>query len=80
MLCNQRSSCGGFTESMHLAQMAQNGGKLIVPHCWKTGFGAGNTSPPQLQTVAYPIFTAVCCGVGTQAVLVHEELQIVDGK
>jgi L-alanine-DL-glutamate epimerase-like enolase superfamily enzyme len=35
---------GGITEAMRVAQMAQDRGKLIVPHCWKTGIGAAATA------------------------------------
>ncbi|MBN8861647.1 MAG: hypothetical protein J0H29_24910, partial [Sphingobacteriales bacterium] len=30
---------GGLTEAMRVAHLAQDRGKLIVPHCWKTGIG-----------------------------------------
>ena len=30
---------GGFTEAKRVCDMAADRGKLIVPHCWKTGIG-----------------------------------------
>ena len=30
---------GGLTEAMRVCQLAQDRGRLIVPHCWKTGIG-----------------------------------------
>ena len=30
---------GGLTEAMRVCHMAQDRGRLIVPHCWKTGIG-----------------------------------------
>ena len=30
---------GGFTEARRVCEMAQDRGRLIVPHCWKTGIG-----------------------------------------
>ena len=30
---------GGITEAMRVAHMAQDRGRLVVPHCWKTGIG-----------------------------------------
>lgn len=30
---------GGFTEAMRVCHMAEDRGRLIVPHCWKTGIG-----------------------------------------
>ena len=35
---------GGLTEAMRVVQMAQDRGKLIVPHCWKTGIGVAATA------------------------------------
>jgi len=31
--------CGGLTEAMRICRMAQDRGRLIVPHCWKTLIG-----------------------------------------
>jgi L-rhamnonate dehydratase len=30
---------GGFTEAMKVARIAADRGRLVVPHCWKTGIG-----------------------------------------
>lgn len=30
---------GGLTEALRVAQLAQDRGKMVVPHCWKTGIG-----------------------------------------
>lgn len=30
---------GGLTEALRVAQLAQDRGRIIVPHCWKTGIG-----------------------------------------
>jgi len=30
---------GGITEAIRVAHLAQDRGRLIVPHCWKTGIG-----------------------------------------
>jgi L-alanine-DL-glutamate epimerase-like enolase superfamily enzyme len=30
---------GGLTEAMRVCNLAQDRGRLIVPHCWKTGIG-----------------------------------------
>ena len=30
---------GGLTEAMRVCHMAEDRGRLIVPHCWKTGIG-----------------------------------------
>jgi len=35
---------GGLTEALRVAHLAQDRGKLIVPHCWKTGIGIAATA------------------------------------
>lgn len=35
---------GGITEAMRVVQMAQDRGKIVVPHCWKTGIGIAATA------------------------------------
>jgi L-alanine-DL-glutamate epimerase-like enolase superfamily enzyme len=30
---------GGFTEALRVCHMAEDSGKIIVPHCWKTALG-----------------------------------------
>jgi len=35
---------GGITEAVRVAQMARDRGKIIVPHCWKTGIGIAATA------------------------------------
>jgi len=35
---------GGLTEAMRVVKMAQDRGKIIVPHCWKTGIGVAATA------------------------------------
>ena len=35
---------GGVTEAMRVVEMAIDRGKVIVPHCWKTGIGVAATA------------------------------------
>jgi L-rhamnonate dehydratase len=35
---------GGITEAMRVAQMAYDRGRVVVPHCWKTGIGVAATA------------------------------------
>jgi L-alanine-DL-glutamate epimerase-like enolase superfamily enzyme len=35
---------GGITEAMRVVQMAMDRGKVVVPHCWKTGIGIAATA------------------------------------
>lgn len=35
---------GGITEAIRVVQMALDRGKIVVPHCWKTGIGVAATA------------------------------------
>jgi len=35
---------GGFTEALRVVQLAQDRGKIVVPHNWKTGIGVAATA------------------------------------
>jgi L-alanine-DL-glutamate epimerase-like enolase superfamily enzyme len=35
---------GGLTEAVRVVEMAFDRGKLVVPHCWKTGIGVAATA------------------------------------
>jgi L-rhamnonate dehydratase len=41
---------GGFTEALRVVQLARDRGKIVVPHCWKTGVGVAATA--QLAAVS----------------------------
>jgi len=74
---------GGFTEALRVAQMAQDRGKLIVPHCWKTGIGAAATAHFAVTTSNCRFIEFLPPSVAESALrrdLVQEELQIADGK
>ncbi len=74
---------GGITEAMRVAQMAQDRGKLIVPHCWKTGIGAAATAHFAAATSNCRFIEFLPPSVAESALrrdLVQEELQIADGK
>jgi L-alanine-DL-glutamate epimerase-like enolase superfamily enzyme len=74
---------GGFTEAMRVAQMARDRGKLVVPHCWKTGIGAAATAHFAAAASNCSYIEFLPPSVAESALrreLVQEELQIVDGK
>jgi L-alanine-DL-glutamate epimerase-like enolase superfamily enzyme len=74
---------GGITEAMRIAQMAQDRGKLIVPHCWKTGIGAAATAHFAAASSNCRFIEFLPPSVAESALrrdLVQEELQIADGK
>jgi L-alanine-DL-glutamate epimerase-like enolase superfamily enzyme len=74
---------GGLTEAMRVAQMAQDRGKLIVPHCWKTGIGVAATAHFATATPNCRFIEFLPPSVAESALrrdLVHDELQISGGK
>jgi L-alanine-DL-glutamate epimerase-like enolase superfamily enzyme len=74
---------GGITEANRVAQMAQDRGKLIVPHCWKTGIGAAATAHFAAATSNCRFIEFLPPSVAESALrrdLVQEELRIADGK
>jgi L-alanine-DL-glutamate epimerase-like enolase superfamily enzyme len=74
---------GGITEAIRVAQMAQDRGKLIVPHCWKTGIGAAATAHFAAATSNCRFIEFLPPSVAESALrrdLVQEELRIGDGK
>jgi L-alanine-DL-glutamate epimerase-like enolase superfamily enzyme len=74
---------GGFTEAMRVAHMAQDRGKLVVPHCWKTGIGAAATAHFAAATSNCRYIEFLPPVVAESALrreLVQEELQIANGR
>lgn len=73
---------GGLTEAIRVCQLAEERGRLIVPHCWKSGIG--------IAASAHMAFTASnCCYIEylpaelcnsiMRKELVSEELRMTDG-
>ena len=46
---------GGLTEAMRVCHLAQDRGKLIVPHCWKTGIGISASAHMAMATPNCPM-------------------------
>jgi L-alanine-DL-glutamate epimerase-like enolase superfamily enzyme len=73
---------GGLTEAMRVCHMAQDRGRLIVPHCWKTGIGiaasahmaAAVPNCPYIEYLPYEI-----CDSPLRKELVSEPLEMKDG-
>ncbi len=73
---------GGLTEAMRVAQMAQDRGKLIVPHCWKTGIGVAATAHFAAATSNCRFIEFLPPSVTESALrrdLVQDELEISNG-
>ena len=74
---------GGFTEMRKVGQIAADRGKLIVPHCWKTGIGIAATAHSAATIACCPFIEflpADLCESVLRKELVEDELRIVDGK
>jgi L-alanine-DL-glutamate epimerase-like enolase superfamily enzyme len=73
---------GGFTEAMRVVEMALDRGKLIVPHCWKTGIGSAASAHLAACAPNCRFIEFLPPSVAESALrrdLVTEELQIKDG-
>lgn len=74
---------GGLTEARRVCQMASERGRLIIPHCWKTGIGIAAAAHLAAVTPHCPyieFLPAHLCDSLLRKELVADELQIVDGK
>src|SRR5262249_27775307 len=45
---------GGFTAARKVAQIAADGGQLVVPHCWKSGIGIAASAHLAAATACCP--------------------------
>jgi L-alanine-DL-glutamate epimerase-like enolase superfamily enzyme len=73
---------GGFTEAVRVCQMAQDRGRLIVPHCWKTGIGIAASAHLAMATPNCPMIeflAAEMCDSALRVELVEDPLTIEDG-
>jgi L-alanine-DL-glutamate epimerase-like enolase superfamily enzyme len=74
---------GGLTEARRVSEMARARGRLIVPHCWKTGIGIAASAHLAAISSHCPyieFLPANLCDSQLRKELVADELQIVDGK
>ena len=73
---------GGFTEARKVCQIAADRGRLIVPHCWKSGIGIAASAHLAAATACCP-FIEFLPGELSESVLrrdlVAEELRMEDG-
>jgi L-alanine-DL-glutamate epimerase-like enolase superfamily enzyme len=74
---------GGLTEARRVTKMARERGRLIVPHCWKTGIGIAASAHLAAITPHCPyieFLPANLCDSLLRKELVADELAIVEGK
>jgi L-alanine-DL-glutamate epimerase-like enolase superfamily enzyme len=74
---------GGITEAMRVVQMALDRGKIVVPHCWKTGIGMAATAHVAAASPNCHFVECLPAAVAESRLrreLVSEELLIANGK
>jgi L-alanine-DL-glutamate epimerase-like enolase superfamily enzyme len=74
---------GGFTEAKRVCDMAADRGKLIVPHCWKTGIGIAASAHLCAATAHCPYIEFLPAHLAESVLrreLTVDELRLVDGK
>ena len=73
---------GGLTEAMRVCQLAQDRGRLVVPHCWKTGIGIAASAHLAAAVPNCPFIEflpAEMCDSVLRRELVNEPLTMQDG-
>ncbi|HVF09362.1 MAG TPA: mandelate racemase/muconate lactonizing enzyme family protein [Abditibacteriaceae bacterium] len=74
---------GGFTAARKVCQIAADYGRLIVPHCWKSGIGIAASAHLSAATACCPYIEFLpgeLSESGLRRELVADELQMQDGK
>ncbi len=73
---------GGLTEAMRVCHLAQDRGRLVVPHCWKSGIGIAATAHLAFATPNCPMIEylpAEMCDSALRVELVDDPIRMVDG-
>jgi L-alanine-DL-glutamate epimerase-like enolase superfamily enzyme len=73
---------GGLTEARRVCDLAADRGRLIVPHCWKTGIGIAASAHLSAATAHCPYIEFLPASLAESALrreLVKDELQMVNG-
>lgn len=73
---------GGLTEAKVVCDMARERGRLVVPHCWKTGISVSATAHLAFVTPICPYIEYLppqICEETLRRELVEEDLQMLDG-
>jgi L-alanine-DL-glutamate epimerase-like enolase superfamily enzyme len=74
---------GGLTEAMRVCNLAEDRGRLIVPHCWKTGISIAAAAHLAAAVPHCPFIEflpAELCDSALRRELTSDELRIVDGR
>jgi L-alanine-DL-glutamate epimerase-like enolase superfamily enzyme len=73
---------GGFSEARKVVQIAQDRGRLVIPHCWKTGIGIAASAHLAAASTCCPYVEFLPAALSESALrreLVADELRMVDG-
>jgi len=74
---------GGITEALRVVQMAEDRGKLVVPHCWKSGVGIAATAQVALASSNCPFIEFLPAPVSESPLrreLLSQELAVEHGQ
>ena len=74
---------GGFTEARKVAQIARDRGRLVVPHCWKSGIGIAASAHLCAATSCCPYIEFLPPTLSESVIrreLVTDELELRDGR
>src|SRR5581483_922451 len=74
---------GGLTEARRVCEMAADRGRLIVPHCWKTGIGIAASAHLSAATAHCPFIEFLPAPLSESPLrreLVCEELRMSQGR
>jgi L-alanine-DL-glutamate epimerase-like enolase superfamily enzyme len=74
---------GGLTEALRVCQLAQDRGRLVVPHCWKTGIGIAASAHLAAAIPNCPFIEFLPANLTDSALrrdLVTDELEIKEGR
>ncbi len=73
---------GGFTEARKVCRIAEERGRLIVPHCWKSAIGIAASAHLAAATTVCPFIEFLPVELSESPLrneLVLDELKVVDG-
>ena len=74
---------GGFTEARKVCHIAEDRGRLVVPHCWKSGIGIAASAHLSAATTSCPYIEylpAELSESGLRRALVNDGLIFRDGR
>jgi L-alanine-DL-glutamate epimerase-like enolase superfamily enzyme len=74
---------GGFTEVQKVAKIARERGRMVIPHCWKSGIGIAASAHFASATDCCPYIEFLptsLCDSQLRKELVTDELKVRDGR